>query len=78
MDGTRVIRNPRWGNAVVGTLVGVNVEAKTIVVRLDTDVDAERGMWEGPIASGWVLDAMVAVDRKVAVVDGRIYLIREV
>lgn len=78
MDGTRVIRNPRWGNAVVGTLVGVNVEAKTVVIRLDTDVDAERGMWEGPIASGWVMDAMLLVDRMVAVVDRMIYLVREV
>lgn len=77
MDGTRVIRNPHWGNAVVGTLLDVDAEG-AVVVRLDTDEDADDAMWWGTISQGWVMDAMLLVGRRIVVCDKQIYLAREV
>lgn len=78
MDGGRIIRNPRWGNAVVGTLVGVYEGTCSVCVQLHTDEDASSAQWCGPIRKEFVLDAMVAIDRTVAIVDGQVLLVREV
>jgi hypothetical protein len=78
MECTRIIRNPRWGNAVVGTLVGVYEDTCSVCVQLHTDEDAPSAQWRGPIRKQYVLDAMVAIDRTVAIVDGQVLLVREV
>jgi hypothetical protein len=74
----RIIRKPDFGNAVVGHLDYVNATDGRIRVALWTDEDATACWWQGEIDVAWIGDAMLLIDRKVVVIDRKIYSLREV
>jgi hypothetical protein len=74
----RIIRKPDFGNAVVGHLRYVNATDGRIRVELWTDEDATACWWEGKVDMAWIGDAMILIDRKVVIVERKIYSLREV